>query len=91
MDGTIFTNSLIQKEEVGVGSGGRTHDSCLFPIDQYFERDADPLLPLALDLKGSPVIWRTPLLLFPHLDLGYSQRGRGTHAIVFHGSIEVRH
>lgn len=23
LDGTIFTNSLIQKEEVGVGSGGR--------------------------------------------------------------------
>lgn len=24
-DGKIFTNSLIQKEEIGVGSGGRTH------------------------------------------------------------------
>ena len=47
--------------------------------------------PIALDLKGSPVIRGAPLLLFPHLDLGYSQSGRGTHAIAFHGPIKVRH
>ena len=47
--------------------------------------------PIALDLKGSPVIRGVPLLLFPHLDLCYSQSGRGTHAIAFHGPIKVRH
>src|SRR6185436_11152017 len=48
-------------------------------------------LPLALQHKRGPVIWRLPLRLLQHLDLSSSKRRGRRHSILQHSRIEVRH
>src|SRR2546422_2697805 len=39
------------------------------------------LFPLTLQRKSSPIIWRRPPRLFPHIDLRAAQRRRRTQAV----------